>query len=195
MAYSPFNVPTDPAKLPDYLRVELQRIAQELSSAQPLYRLAPTTAAPDKPRTGDIRLADGTLWNPISEGFAPLWWDGDSWVPFSLKYDWSFFVGGKPSASELVAEYPAARTLMLPAAMAGSVGRARTAATAQTDFDVQKNGSSVGTIRFAASATSATFIAASAITLAVGDRLGVVAPSSVDATLADISVTLKGYRT
>jgi protein involved in polysaccharide export with SLBB domain len=66
------------------------------------------------------------------------------------------------------------------------------AATAETDLDVQRNGASVGAIRFAASAPTAIFIAASEIVLEPGDLLEVIAPASPDATFADIAVTLAG---
>ena len=66
------------------------------------------------------------------------------------------------------------------------------AATAQTDFDVQRNGLSIGTVRFPAGSATATFIAASAVTCEPGDRLTVIAPATPDATLADIAVTLAG---
>jgi len=80
--------------------------------------------------------------------------------------------------------------IVLPASMTGSIAEAGVAATAQTDFDVQKNGSSVATIRFAAAGTSASFINAGADTFAAGDNLKVVAPASPDATLANIVMTL-----
>jgi len=66
------------------------------------------------------------------------------------------------------------------------------AATAQTDLDVRHNGTSVGTIRFAASESRAAFIAASEIILEPGDLLEVTAPASSDATLADLAITLAG---
>jgi len=109
-------------------------------------------------------------------------------------FDLTAFYPGVPSASALVTRVPVARAVSFAAALAGSVGRARVAATAQTDFDVQKNGTSVGTIRFAAAATSATFISASGFTCASGDIISVVAPSTADTTLADIGFVLAGTR-
>lgn len=80
------------------------------------------------------------------------------------------------------------------AAFAGSAADASAAATAQTDIDVQKNGVSVGTVRFAAAASTATFIAASAVTFNAGDRMTLIMPSSQDDTLADVSISFKGQR-
>lgn len=70
------------------------------------------------------------------------------------------------------------------AALAGSIDHTGTAATAQTDFDVRRNGASVGTIRFPFGAATPTFIAASAVTFDPDDRLSVAAPGG-DALGAD----------
>lgn len=115
-----------------------------------------------------------------------------------------FFYPGVPTASVLVGIFAAPAgitTITYAAALAGSSGKAFTAATAQTDFDVRKNattsanGTSVGTIRFAAAGTVPTFIAASGFTLTGGsDWLSVWAPSSPDATLANIGASLHGTR-
>jgi len=85
-----------------------------------------------------------------------------------------------------------ARRSRLKVDLAGSQGAAGVAATAETDLDVQRNGTSIGTIRFAASASAAVFIAASENVLEPGDLLEVIAPGSPDATLADIAITLAG---
>jgi hypothetical protein len=117
---------------------------------------------------------------------------------------WPFVIGlfypGVPTASALVGSFAAPAgitTLTFAAALSGSSGKALVAATAQTDFDVRKNaatssgGTSVGTIRFAASGTVPTFIAASGFTLTGGtDYLTVWAPASPDATLANIAASL-----
>jgi hypothetical protein len=109
-------------------------------------------------------------------------------------YDLGCSIIGSPTASEIVMRFVATRAVDFLAAIAGSQGSAGTAATAQTDFDLQKNGASVGTVRFAAAGTTASFIAASAIALVAGDVLSLVAPASPDATLANISITFAGAR-
>lgn len=112
----------------------------------------------------------------------------------SQPFDLTAFYPGVPSASAIVTRVPVARAITFPSALSGSIGKASVAATAQTDFDVQKNGSSVGTIRFAAAATSATFIAASPVSLAAGDILSILAPGTADATLANVGIVLAGSR-
>lgn len=110
-------------------------------------------------------------------------------------YDVGTFCAGKPSASEVLLRFVATRAFTLPASLTGSQVKAGTAATATTDFDLQKNGSSIGTVSFAASGTVATFTFASGVSFAAGDILAIIAPASADATLADISFTLAGTRT
>lgn len=110
-------------------------------------------------------------------------------------YDIGAFCAGKPTASEVLLRFVATRAFNLPASLTDSQVKAGTAATATTDFDLQKNGSSIGTVSFAASGTTATFTFASAVSFAAGDILAIIAPASADATLADISFTLAGTRT
>lgn len=120
--------------------------------------------------------------------------------PFTV----ALFYPGIPTASALVGAIAAPAgitTITYASAIAGSSGKAMTAATAQTDFDVRKNattsanGTSVGTVRFAASGTVPTFIAASGFTLTGGtDYLTIWAPASPDATLANIGITLYATR-
>lgn len=109
-------------------------------------------------------------------------------------FDLTAFYPGVPSSSAIVTRVPVARAVTFPAGLTGSVGKASVAATASAAFDVQKNGSSVGTITFGAGATSATFTAASVITLAAGDVLSIIAPASADATLANVGFVLAGTR-
>lgn len=117
------------------------------------------------------------------------------WAEVNLAaYDLGASSLGAPVASQVLMRYPFPRAVSFPASLTGSQGVAGTAATAQTDFDIRKNGSSVGTMRFAAAATVASFIAASAFSFAVGDVITVVAPATPDATLADIGFALKGAR-
>jgi hypothetical protein len=112
----------------------------------------------------------------------------------SQPFDLTAFYPGVPTASAIVTRVPVARAVTFPASLTGSYGVASVAATAQTDFDVQKNGVSAGTVRFAAAATTATFIAASPIVLAAGDILTLVSPGTPDATLANVGIVLAGTR-
>jgi hypothetical protein len=110
--------------------------------------------------------------------------------PFAANCTWN----GVTTASLVLIHLPMPVAVTFAAAFAGSYGVATTAATAQTDFDIKKNGTSVGTLRFAAAATTATFIAASPVSFAAGDVLKLVGPATPDATLATLGLTLKGVR-
>jgi hypothetical protein len=123
-----------------------------------------------------------------------------SWAALSLSgvsaepYDIGAQLISSPTTSLVMLRYKLPRTVVFPAGLTDSQGTAGTAATAQTDFDIRHNGVSVGTMRFAAAGTSATFIAASEQTYNAGDIMTVVAPATPDATLADISFVLAGTR-
>lgn len=55
--------------LAQYIGVELRRIANTLDQLATGH-IDPSYSAPDRPKDGDIRYADGTSWNPGSgEGF------------------------------------------------------------------------------------------------------------------------------
>lgn len=104
-------------------------------------------------------------------------------------YDVGSAFGGVPGATVTIMSFLVTRAITFPSGMTLSQGKGGTAATAQTDFDLQKNGSSFGTMRFAAAGTVASFIAASATSFAAGDELRVISPGTPDATLADLSYT------
>lgn len=99
---------------------------------------------------------------------------------------------GAPSASAVLLDIVAISAFTLPINLSGSYGKADTAATGSTTFDIQKNGSSIGSMVFAGSGTTATFAFSASVSFAAGDRLKVIAPASPDATLAGITFTLKG---
>lgn len=65
------------------------------------------------------------------------------------------------------------------------------AATGSVVFDLQKNGSSIGTLTFAVSTATGTFATTTATSFAVGDRLHVVCPAAFD-SLAGIAITFMG---
>ena len=110
-------------------------------------------------------------------------------------HDFAGFFVGKPGAGAVMFSYAVTRACQLPAGLTNSVYKAGTAATGSATFSIKKNGSEIGTLNFAASATTATFTMASATSFANGDVLDVVAPGSQDATLADIRGTLAATRT
>lgn len=121
---------------------------------------------------------------------------GGNWIaldsPVSKAYDIASGVVGKPEDDATILNVPMVRAVDFDANMGGSVGKAITAATAETSFEIRKNGTAIGTMVFAAAGTDASFTVASAVSFAVGDILSIHAPATADATLADFGYTLKG---
>lgn len=162
----------------------------------------------------DTRIARWSAKSPAAWDFVmPLegWWvwvnsasdfyhfrTGTGWTAWrntiSQPYDLSAMYPGIPAASVLMLRIPLSRAVAFPAGLTGSRGTATANATASTTFDIALNGSSVGTMTFAAGASVATFAAASPINAVAGDVLSVTAPAFPDATLADIGFVLSGTR-
>lgn len=68
------------------------------------------------------------------------------------------------------------------------------APSAQTDFDIQVAGVSVGTMRFAASSLTATFIKGSSTAVALGATTTIVAPADLNGIAGIICGSIKGTR-
>jgi hypothetical protein len=111
--------------------------------------------------------------------------------PFSV----GAMCSGAPAASEKLLIYSFVYSVDIAANAVGSECESLVSATAQTDFLVKKNGSTIGTIRWAAAGTVATYVSFAATSFAAGDIIVIEAPASPDATLADIGFSLKMTRT
>jgi hypothetical protein len=123
-----------------------------------------------------------------------LSWNGTALVPVTEPFDVGLHLPDLSTAGALLAEIVLARPVDFPAAFVGSTGYARIAATAETVLDVQKNGSNIGTVTFAAASSTPVFALPSATTFAAGDRLGIINEDPADATLAGVSLTFAGAR-
>jgi hypothetical protein len=123
-----------------------------------------------------------------------LSWNGAALVPVTEPFDVGLHLPDLSTAGALLAEIVLARPVDFPAAFSGATGYARIAATVETLLDVQKNGSNIGTVTFAAASTTPVFALASATSFAAGDRLGIVNEDPADATLAGVSLTFAGTR-
>lgn len=90
---------------------------------------------------------------------------------------------------------------LLPADAVGSQAESRAAATAAREFTVYRvragntGTDTLGTINFAAGSSTGVFNGfTTSATLAEGDTIAVLSPATSDATLADVSITLKCSR-
>ena len=117
------------------------------------------------------------------------------WKNVATRYDLALSISGTMTASEVVLQYVAPVAFAIPAGGTGSYAKAANSATASTTVTIKLNGSSVGTIVWAASSATGAFTIGSPIVLAAGDALQLVAPATPDTTLADIGITLAGVRT
>ncbi len=99
---------------------------------------------------------------------------------------------GSATASLVVQRYIFADTVTFPAGLIGSQGTAGVPAAATATYHISKNGTNVGTMVFAAGATTATFAMGSATAYLAADILTVVAPASPDATLANLAWNFVG---
>jgi hypothetical protein len=110
----------------------------------------------------------------------------------SLRYDVATFYPGVPGSSQLILRYQAARAITIPAGATNSQASAGAAATGSATFNINKNGTNVGSVAWSASGTTGTFSLLSPISLAAGDVLTIVGPFTPDASLGDISITMAG---
>ncbi|RUW57176.1 DUF2793 domain-containing protein [Mesorhizobium sp. M8A.F.Ca.ET.021.01.1.1] len=148
-------------------------------SAGNLAGLGDVDFATDAPGNGDLLQFNGT---------------SSKWVPFTPSIELSVFASGTLDTSEVIFSHIAGKGFTLPSALTGSLAVAAVASTGTAVLKIKKNGADVGTITFTASATGV-FAMASATAFVAGDILNIVAPSSPDATLANISASLVGSLT
>lgn len=105
--------------------------------------------------------------------------------------DYHGYKPGLPTANEIVLAFAVNKASSIRANMSGSKARLTTAPSdGAYNLDVQKNGSSIGTITFGLGSTTATFTTTGGVSqsLASGDNLTIVAPGTPDAAAAGLSV-------
>jgi len=79
--WTPNPAPVNNDNLSDYLYHELNRLSDIIFNLD-VMRLEQSNTAPNKPRDGDIRYADGTNWNP-GQGDNLYYFDGTNWIAFA----------------------------------------------------------------------------------------------------------------
>jgi hypothetical protein len=104
----------------------------------------------------------------------------------------AFFFTTAPTASEVMLLYTACESILLADDFAGSAGNVGTNPTASFALNVQKNGASVGTITISTGGGFTFVTSGTTVSLAAGDQIKIVAPATPDATIANVSITLKG---
>lgn len=115
-----------------------------------------------------------------------------AFVPQINYFVTAFVGGGVLDGSEVLCSHVFTQDVSFDAGLASSEARSGVAATAQAVLTIKKNSTSIGTITFAAAATTGTFAMSADQSFADGDKLEIIAPSSTDATLARLAITLVG---
>lgn len=109
-------------------------------------------------------------------------------------YDIAGYLPGIPSAGQTLFRIEMVRAVTLPASLTGSRAVCQTAPTGAITLPIKQNGTSIGSINFAAGATAATFTFTSQVILNPGDVLELDAPNPADSTFAGPSYTITGTR-
>ena len=110
-------------------------------------------------------------------------------------YDLVCSLVGKPGAAAIVLILTAVRAVGLAANFSGSYGSVGTNPTATATYTIKNGSTTIGTVAISTSGVF-TFATTSGTSksLAAGDRLTIVAPTSQDTTLSDVGFTIAGTR-
>jgi hypothetical protein len=120
---------------------------------------------------------------------------GNVSAEYTAPFDVPIFAPGVGANAQILLRVKLTRAVLFPASAANSYAAASTNATADTTFTLKKNGSSFATVKYSAGGAVGAFTQASDESFAAGDLLEVDGPATADATLADVGITLYGYRT
>jgi hypothetical protein len=105
----------------------------------------------------------------------------------------AFFFTTAPTTSEVLCIYAAVDAFTIPANMSGSQTKVGTNPAATFAIDVQNNGSTIGTISISTGGVATlTTTSGTSKSIAVGDVIKFVAPASADASIANVSINVKG---
>lgn len=112
----------------------------------------------------------------------------------STPYDIGIFLPGQPDDGATVWAFKATRAFTMADDFAGSVYDNASNPAATAVFNVNLNGSGIGTISVNTSGVATFATTGGAVSVAVGDVIELVAPSPQDSTLSDIAITFLGSR-
>lgn len=140
-------------------------------------------------RTGTFNLENTvTGWGMEVIGGAML--DGAyNAVPNDVKMP---FFSGVPGTTTVIHKQVMTQPGTFPDDFAGSQADVGTNPSGTTTFDIDKNGSTVGTVAFSTAGVPTFATTGGATSVAAGDRIEIVTQGSVNA-IADIAITLKGF--
>lgn len=121
-------------------------------------------------------------------------WTGSEWALPNLPvvFNVAMTISGRPQAGEEPPGFVFTEFVTFPAGLAGSRAKAQVAATSEAVIGLEKNGTQFGTLIFAAEDTTGVLDSDSEVSFEDGDVLTWIWPSPRDATLAGVSMTLRG---
>jgi hypothetical protein len=102
------------------------------------------------------------------------------------------YVEGQPTSGEKLMVYTAVDTFVLPAGLSTSRASCQASGAGALSYGLTKNGSSIGSVNFAAASLVATFAFTGDVQFVPGDVLVITGPSSPSATQSNIAITLVG---
>jgi hypothetical protein len=107
-------------------------------------------------------------------------------------YDMAFFVGGTADTVDIqVGAFLVTRAVTV-SATAGHLAKCETAPDATVVYPIRKNGTNVGTATFTNGNTTGTVVINANFSLAAGDILQLYAPSTTNAVIENVVVTIVG---
>lgn len=109
----------------------------------------------------------------------------------SITYDVSGATLSQPTDGTTLMRFIAVRNFRMPVSLTGSQASSEVATTSSAAYPIKKNGTSIGTINYAAAATAGTFTFSTETDFTSGDILTVEAPATADATHDGLVWTFK----
>ena len=144
--------------------------------------------------TGDAWYKSAGTWSNVTNitGPAGANYDPDTTV-LNLPYDIGLFISGLMSAtSTVVGSFLATRTVSLKANLPGSLARAKVAPSNSVVYNITVDGVIKGQVTFNTGSTVGTFSWATGLNVTAGQLIEIVTPSTLEASIKDVSITLVG---
>ena len=138
----------------------------------------------------DVNVVGPTNGQILEYNSASGKWENGSAIGTTAPIALVSYLPGVPAASAVVMKAIVPLAVTFPIGLSGSYAKCDVAATASVTCPITQNGTNVGSVNFAAGATTGTFTFSAAITTTPGDVIAVAAPSSPDSTFAGLSVAL-----
>jgi len=108
-------------------------------------------------------------------------------------YTLSTYIHGKPLTEEKIFKYICTESISIPSNFISSVANSGRLATNNTQFSLRKNNVEFGQLLFNSASNTGTFSGPST-TFNVGDVLSLIAPTTIDPTLANIAISIIALR-